>query len=93
MNDMCGIRPCFVLSGLTGLLTTLTQGVALGWFVVAPSGRSRARVRLCLRTFVFAFAILLFSVGLPSFAASSPLADAAEKSDRATLRTLLKQRA
>src|SRR5262245_51986725 len=41
MNGMCGIRPgfCFALSGLMDLWTMFSQGVALGWFVVAPSGR------------------------------------------------------
>ncbi|PYJ87529.1 MAG: hypothetical protein DME22_01210 [Verrucomicrobia bacterium] len=30
---------CAALSGLDCFLATLSQGVALGWFVVAPSGR------------------------------------------------------
>lgn len=37
--------------------------------------------------------VLLAALASKSFAANSPLADAAEKSDRATLRSLLKQRA
>ena len=100
MNDMCGIdfgrvRParassCAALSGLFGFLP-FTQGVALGWFVFAPSGRRRTGLRP--RSLFCAFAILLFAVELPSFAAESRLADAVEKQDRATIRTLLKQRA
>jgi hypothetical protein len=30
---------CFALSGLPGLRYVGTQGVALGWFVLAPLGR------------------------------------------------------
>jgi uncharacterized protein len=41
----------------------------------------------------FAVAALLFSAALASFAADSRIADAAEKQDRAALRTLLKQQA
>lgn len=37
-------------------------------------------------------AVVLAAFGFPSFAAQSPLADAAEKMDRAAIRTLLKQR-
>ena len=94
MNGMCGIRPkrCFALSGLVGLLT-LTRGVAPGWFVIAPSGRRQSTGR-CPRCscapLVFA---ALFACASISFAANSPLADAVEKSNRATIRTLLKQRA
>jgi ankyrin repeat protein len=69
------------------------------WFVkplvaigCAPSGRIHARFRLLWRSVVVAF-VVLFAVGISSFAATSPLADAAEKSDRATVRTLLKQHA
>ncbi len=90
MNGMCGIE-CIALSGLKYLITK-TQGVALGWFVVAPSGRSSMRVRQYRRSVWFAFAVLI-SAGVPSFATSSPLADAAAKSDRATIRTLLKKHA
>ena len=45
------------------------------------------------RTLAFAFAFLLCALGSPLSAANSPLADAAEKSDRTIIRTLLKQRA
>src|SRR5262245_35733527 len=97
MNDTCGIEiggslparapSCAALSGLGGLLP-LTQGVALGWFVVAPLGLSRK----CTGTVLSILATLLV-LGSSSFAADSPLADAAEKSDRAAVRALLKQRA
>src|SRR5438309_6701478 len=82
---------CAALSGLGHFVTTCTQGVALGWFVGAPSGRRRA----CSgqRSLLCTFAFLLFLVGSPLFAANSPLADAAEKQDRASIRTLLKQHA
>jgi uncharacterized protein len=69
---------------------TFTRGVAPGWFVVAPSGR---RMRLGPQSARFALSLLLFVVSSSSFAAESRFADAAEKSDRATIRTLLKQRA
>jgi hypothetical protein len=39
-NDMFGIER-FALSGLAGLWASFTQGVALGWFVFAPSGQRR----------------------------------------------------
>src|SRR5207302_2186093 len=83
---------CAALSGLGCLLMTITRGVAPSWFVVAPSGRSGARVRLqtLLRGVLFTVAIPLFLVDSPLFAANSPLADAAEKQDRAIIRTLLK---
>ena len=68
---------CFALSGLVHVFATLSQGVALGWFVVAPSGRHRTG--LWLRSVFCAVAILLFAVGLPSFAAESRLADAAQR--------------
>jgi ankyrin repeat protein len=41
----------------------------------------------------FGFVLWLSTTSLPLWAAASPLADAAEKSDRAAVRTLLKQRA
>src|ERR1043166_8435821 len=42
MNNMCGIdRKCSALSGLEHVVATLTQGVALGWFVVAPAGLNK----------------------------------------------------
>jgi hypothetical protein len=34
---------CTALSGLRSFLNFQTQGVALGWYVVAPSGRSEKR--------------------------------------------------
>ena len=86
---------CFALSGLGRWLNVLTQGVALGWFVVAPSGRTallrrrQSNARLVSRI----IAILLLSFTTPLFAANLSLADAAEKSDRTAIRTLLKQRA
>ncbi|PYJ96917.1 MAG: hypothetical protein DME23_18245 [Verrucomicrobia bacterium] len=82
---------CAALSGLDRFFATLSQGVALGWFVVAPSGRHCTRSGQ--RSLLCRFAFLLFLVGSPLFAANSPLADAAEKSDRATIRTMLKQHA
>jgi len=93
MNDMCGIRSCFALSGLVDLLTTFTRGAAPGWFIIAPSGRAFAcrQSRLCFVGFVFVVLAIGFVPAL--FAANSPLAAAAEKSDRAAIRTLLKQRA
>src|SRR5882762_9573518 len=51
---------CAALSGLVGLLAILTQGVALGWFVVAPSGRHRTGSGQ--RSLFCALAILLFPV-------------------------------
>src|SRR6266508_5547147 len=103
MNDMCGIefgfvRParassCAALSGLVALLP-FTQGVALGWFVDAPSGRLTARrlpmgsridgFRIMSRLGIgaSALAVLLFASLPNSFAAESRLADTAEKSDR-----------
>jgi len=42
---------------------------------------------------IYAIAVLLNVVVLSAYPASSPLADAAEKSDRAAIRTLLKQHA
>src|SRR2546426_6227547 len=91
MNGMCGIRPGFALSGLIDLLMTFARGVAPGWFVVAPSGRhctglGSKSARLML-------GLLLFVVSSSSFAAESRLADAAEKSDRTTVRALLKRHA
>src|SRR5262249_20397640 len=41
MTDMCGTRVGFALSGLVPLGVTFTQGAALGWSVVAPSGRQK----------------------------------------------------
>lgn len=93
MNDMCGTRSCSALSGLDRLLATLSQGVALGWFVVAPSGRCLMRLQSRRFPLSLALSVLLFTVGSQLFAAESRLADAAEKSDRATIRMLLKQRA
>ena len=72
-----------------GLLGMITRGVAPGWFVVAPSARGQSSLRHAL----FRIAILSFVIGATSFASNSPLADAAEKSDRAAIRTLLKQHA
>src|SRR5437667_6972251 len=57
----------------------------------------RAMLRLGLRpqprSVCRALAVLLFAAGSLSFAAESRLADAAEKSEHATIRTLLKQHA
>ena len=102
MNGMCGIdlkMPCFALSGLGHLLATFTQGVALGWFVVAPSGRRHAEFRLSTwfrvgsLSVALALSLPLIAIGTSVLAAESRLADAAEKSDRAIIRTLLKQHA
>src|SRR5262249_1694585 len=41
MTDMRGTRAGFALSGLVPLGVTFTQGAALGWSVVAPSGRQK----------------------------------------------------
>src|SRR3989442_9999211 len=82
---------CAALSGFDRFFATLSQGVALGWFVVAAPGRHRTRSGQ--RSLLCTFAFLLFLFGSPLFAANSPLADAAEKSDSATIRTLLKQHA
>ncbi len=81
------------LSGLGYLFLTLTQGVALTWFVVAPSGRDPSPLQSRLFPSSFALSVLLLIIGSTSFAAESRLADAAEKSDRATIRALLKQQA
>src|SRR5258705_10466997 len=90
-NNMCGIERA-ALSGLVGFGVSFTQGVALGWFVFAPSGRNGAAVRRALRSVIVL--VILFFVSVPRLLATqSPLADAAEKSDRATIRTLLKQHA
>src|SRR5687767_1974318 len=89
MNGMFGIRTksCFALSGLVGLWGTFTRGVAPGWFVIAPSARYGACVRSerMLRWALLPFAMLIFVIGSPLFAANSPLADAVEKSDRTTI--------
>src|SRR6476620_10286961 len=88
---MCGIRPCFALSGLLDLWATFTRGVAPAWFVVAPSGRWQTAGWLPRVSFV-AF-VTLFGCASVSFAANSPLADAVEKSDHSGIRVLLKQHA
>src|SRR5689334_7079050 len=130
MNGMCGIKPCFALSGLVNLLITFTRGVAPGWFVVAPSGRGvrgalqtrtprlvwvalvkrdyvhgtsrssfgfpgalRLGLRPQPRSIGFALVILVLGLVQTMFASTSPLADAVEKSDRSTIRTLLRQHA
>jgi uncharacterized protein len=89
------LQSCNALSGLVGLLATFTQGVALGCYVVALSARHNVRVRFgsLSRRALFAFGILLFATSSPVFASNSPLADAAEKLDRTTIRTLLQQHA
>ena len=86
---MCGIER-IALSGLAGLWASFTQGVALGWFVFTPSGQRRNYS--CRRSILFVIGVQ-FSVTSGLFAAESPLADAAEKQDRVTLRALLKQNA
>src|SRR5437879_6065366 len=84
---------CAALSGLVDLLMMFTQGVALGWLVGAPSGRLNLRPQVSLRCSIrLAFVALLVCVSIVR-ATDSRLADAAEKSDRATIRTLLKQHA
>lgn len=95
---------CAALSGLAGVAVMISQGVALGWFAGAPSGRRTVRwrnhwfkvglLRFELRTqprsaFV-ALGIFVFAQAM--VAGVSPLADLAERSDRASLRILLKQR-
>lgn len=85
-NDLRDPGPvCAALSGLASFFATLTQGVALGWYVAAPLGRRLGRIAV-LRGFV-AMALL---VGLcsPAFAAS-PLADAAERADWLRVQKLL----
>jgi hypothetical protein len=67
----------FALSGQARPTTNWTQGVALGWFVVAPLGRHRTDLRP--GSVFCAVAILLFAVELPSSAAESRLADAAQR--------------
>lgn len=95
---------CFALTGLGRLLNTFTQGVALGWFVVAPLGRGQVRCRkpfamgsvlwLGFRPYTRCVACALVMLAVSQeLLADSLLADAAEKSDRAAIRTLLKQRA
>ena len=70
-------RQSFALSGLIDLSTTLTQGVALGWIVDAPSGRYSTGLRS--RSLICAFAILLFAVALPSFASELRQVDGAQR--------------
>src|SRR5689334_16526297 len=72
---------------------TLTRGVAPGWFVVAPSVRNPIHLQFPRKFASLALSVWVGSLGFVSFAAQSPLADAVEKSDRAALRTLLKQHA
>lgn len=100
MNDMCGIRPSSALSGLRSFLGIVTQGDALGWFVCAPSGRhfpslqQLRRAALRLRPSIGLVLTILSLAFVPALsAAESRLADVAEKSDRAAIRTLLKQHA
>src|SRR5262245_19316907 len=95
MNGMCGIRSkfCFALSGLVGLGGPFARGVAPGWFVVAPSARRGPVGQLRRGSCLCLVVAVLFVCVSNSFASNSPLADAAEKSDRAAIRTLLKQRA
>jgi len=97
MNAMFGTRGFALSSGLARLWTSLTQGVALGWFVFTPAGHRTANfsgprsTNRGVRVAAFAPYTLLLLISSSSFAADSRLADAAEKSDRATIRTLLKQ--
>src|ERR1041384_4874050 len=91
MNDMCGTRPSFALSGLVGFLMTFNRGVAPGWFVASPSGCHSRSLGFESARLILSF--LLFVESSSSFAAESRLADATEKSDRAAIRTLLKKHA
>ena len=93
MNDMCGIRGCFALSGLDGLLTPFTQGGALGWFLAALTGRGRIARRPNSASVLWLYSALYLWFVPSVFATTSPLADAVEKSDRSAIRTLLKQHA
>jgi hypothetical protein len=52
---------CFALSGLKHSLGIDTQGVALGWFVLAPSARSGRRCRLSLVLRVFDWFVIALS--------------------------------
>jgi uncharacterized protein len=90
-NDMCGIKRV-ALSGLAGLWASFTQGVALGWFVCASSRRKHKCPWWHRRSILFVIAVLL-CVPPELVAGNSPLADAAEKQDRAAIRKLVKENA
>lgn len=97
---------CAALTGLGHLWrVALTQGVALGWFVGAPSGRRAVRSHnlideagaptpgLLRRSTAALVALAILSTAHTLFAADSRLPDAVANSDRAAIRVLLKQRA
>lgn len=97
----CTAACCSAISGLVRHFNHVTQGVALGWFVIAPSGRrdgeplQQGNLRLLGSLFWprFPVVVAILLLGCPFWsAADSPLADAAEKSDLMALRALLKQR-
>jgi uncharacterized protein len=90
MNDMCR-RFCFALSGLVGFWGTFARGVAPGCLVIAPAARRIGRP-IFQHSVCLGFASWFFCISISS-AANSPLADATEKSDRATVQKLLKQHA
>lgn len=92
MNAMCGIESCAALSGLGRLWGTITQGVALGWFVAAPSGRLRGSGAPPPYWSLGLILAGLFLCPAAVLAANSSLADAAEKADWPRVRTLLKER-
>ena len=83
----------------------MPQGVALGWSVDAPSGRrdadeaphsfSSRPIGLAWQWRIAgaACSFVLFFSAFSSFSSEAPLANAAEKSDRAAIRALLKQQA
>jgi hypothetical protein len=56
-----GNAVCFALSGLKRFFVMLSQGVALGWFVLAPSARSGRRCRLSLVLRVFDWFVIALS--------------------------------
>jgi len=67
------------------MLATFARGVAPGWCVVAPSGRRLPVRRLTWQLLYLLVFVALSICGSASFAANSPLADAAEKSARVAI--------
>src|SRR2546429_6676815 len=65
---------CAALSGLDRFFAMLSQGVALGWFVGAPSGRLNLRPQISLRCSIrLAFVALFVFVSIVRVFGSRPV--------------------